>query len=334
MKRVGIFVLNYNGKKFVHDLYSSLLAQTYKDFDIIVVDNASSDSSIDLIKNTFPHIKINQFKQNYGFARAFNYVARKYPYEFILFLNNDLYVEPNWLEELMRSIERNKLILMANCKNLYWTKPNFINSAGGKLTFLGTGTQLGNYEKNAEYVDQEKYIGMAQGCAMMVRRELFLKIGGFDTYYFLLGEEADICWRGWLSGYRTIYNPKSILYHYGAYSIKQKTWFFTEFQVTKNRYMTLLKNAQLRYLPFALGLSLLFDITKIIQRRETSEIEAILKSFWYLIVNFGKIYKKRMTVQKLRCIEDKNLIRWGFFGTFWDFIQVSQKRNLFLKQLK
>ena len=334
MKRVGIFVLNYNGKRFVQDLYSSLLSQTYKDFDVIVADNASSDDSIALIKRNFPNIKILQFKKNYGFAKAFNYIAQKNPYEFLLFLNNDVHVAPTWLEELMKSIERNKLILMANCKNLYWTQPDFINSAGGKLTFLGSGMQLGNYEKNLNYIDLEKYVGMAQGCAMLVRRALFLKVGGFDNNYFLLGEEADICWRGWLSGYRTIYNPKSILYHYGAYSIKQKTWFFTEFQVTKNRYMTLLKNAQLRYLPFSLVFSVLFDFTKIIQRRETSEISAIFKSFFYLLINFRNVYHKRKTIQSLRRISDQKLIRWGFFGTFWDFIKVTQIRKGFLKQLK
>ncbi len=330
MKQVGILVLNYNGMKFINDLYPSLLAQTYKDFDIIVVDNASTDDSIAQIKINFPSVIIMQFSQNYGFAKAFNYAAKKHPYEFLLFLNNDVYVEPTWLEELMRAIGRNDKIFMANCKNLYWEYPEFINSAGGSLTFLGSGMQLGNYEKLAEYKDKERYVGMAQGCAMLVRRNIFLKIGGFDNNYFLLGEEADICWRAWLLGFPTIYTPKAILYHYGAYSIKRKTWFFIEFQVTKNRYMTLLKNSDTANLLQAIVSSIIYDVFNIWQRRSLDEIKAVVMSYGNILKNIKKILQKRISIQKNRRFSDGKLVGWGFFNDFRDTLSKPQKRRQFL----
>lgn len=328
MEKVGVVVLNYNGMKYVDPLYRSLLAQTYQDMAIYVVDNASSDGSVEAIRRDFPDVHVIQLNDNYGFTKAFNYAAARLEHEFLALINNDLRLEPTWLEEAMKAIERDERIAIANSKVLFWENPTIINSAGAQLTYVAMGHLIGIYQPDAPKFNRERYIGMAQGVSLLVRREAFLRLGGFDERFFMLVEELDLSWRCWLAGYRIIYAPKSVLYHAGAYSLKKKTRYFVEFLIIRNRYLTILKNVQKRHLLFYLGLTLFYDALKILTSRNLAQLKAFGHAAFEVIARVGESLRRRRIVQDSRVFSDRQLLEFGLFTSLAEIVQTFSPKQL------
>jgi GT2 family glycosyltransferase len=219
---VAAIVLNYNGKDITLQALDSLTKMSYPDFDIIHIDNGSTDGSSAAILEAFPEVRTVREERNIGPAGGLNLgmrTALESDYRYLLFLNNDIEVDPKMLGELVRIAETSEDIGCVGPKAYYFWDRNRIWSAGGKLRFRESATtERGMGEIDRGQFDREEDVDYINGCAVLIRRSALEKIGYWDPQFQLAGEDADLCMRLKLAGYRCVYNPKAVLWHMVAHT--------------------------------------------------------------------------------------------------------------------
>lgn len=213
---ITISIINLNGQKYLKDCLESINNLNYPQdkIEIIVVDNGSSDDSIEFLKANYSKVKIIKNNKNMGFAYANNQAARVAQGEYIAFLNNDTKVDSKWLIELLRPVYGDKETVASGSKVLSMDGKN-LDFVGGMINFEGKGFQIDfglPIEKDLH--KQYKYLPFANGGAMLIRRDIFLDVGGFDEDFFAYYEDVDLGWRLWVLGYKVIFAPDSIVYHH------------------------------------------------------------------------------------------------------------------------
>jgi GT2 family glycosyltransferase len=213
---VSISIVNLNGEKYLGECLKSLEELNYPEdkLEIIVVDNGSTDNSLETIKNNYPQVKIIKNSRNMGFAHANNQAAKAAKGEYVAFLNNDTKVDKNWLIELLRPVYKNKEVVASGSKVLSIDGKK-IDFAGGMINFEGKGFQV-DYGMPVEddRQDEYKFLPFVNGGAMMVDKGVFLDAGGFDEDFFAYYEDVDLGWRLWVLGYKVVFCPRSIVYHH------------------------------------------------------------------------------------------------------------------------
>ncbi|MCX6677066.1 MAG: glycosyltransferase family 2 protein [Methanothrix sp.] len=208
---ISVVVLNYNGKRFLDDCLSSLAAQTFCDFEVIVVDNASTDGSVEHIKANFPWVRLLINQENLGFAAGTNVGIRQAGGEYILTLNNDTWANMGFIELLAGPMSE-KDVGMCASKMLF--PDGKINSTGICISRSGAAWDRGMFQKdNGQYNRCEEVFGPSAGAALY-RREMLDEIGLFDEDFFLYMEDVDLAFRGRLAGWRCIYVPEAVVYHH------------------------------------------------------------------------------------------------------------------------
>lgn len=265
---VSIIVVNHNGMKYLEDCFSSLLEMDYPGdlLEYILVDNGSTDGSIDYMENKFPFVRILSNHENRGFAEANNQAAKAARGEILAFLNNDMKVHPLWLRKLVDK-------LRASSEDLACASSKILNYTGDKIDFIGGGfTPLGisfqiDFGKSVEEIanekhDMEKELLFGCGGAMVVRRNVFLESGGFDEDYFAYLEDVDLGWRLRIMGYRIIYVPQSIAFHRHRGTGKMIPQHQLEFMFERNRFITIVKNTEDAYLPYFLSMVCMSNISR------------------------------------------------------------------------
>lgn len=209
---ISIIITNYNGEKFLSKCLRAIFDQTYKNFEVILVDNNSSDGSISLVRKEFPDVIIIRNLVNRGYAGGCNDGARKSRGDFLLFLNTDTIAEPDFLEILNKSSELYPNYGMYASKMIY--PDGRINSTGICISLSGAAWDRGMGEKNLGQYNQIEEIFGPCGGAALYRRDIFEKLGGYDEDFFLYMEDVDLACRIQLSGFRCLYLPDAKIYHY------------------------------------------------------------------------------------------------------------------------
>lgn len=307
---VSVLIVNWNGADVLDTCIRSLINQSYKQIEIIVVDNNSSDTSREILKK-YKEILLIPSSQNLGFAGGNNLAYTKAKGKYILLLNTDTIVTKNFLQELVSEIEQDITIGIVQPKVLY--ENGTINSLGAFLTATGFLYYPGYGKKdNLPLYNKETDVFSAYGACMLISRKVIDKIGLFDPDYFMYFEETDFCMRVWLSGWKIKYTPKSLIHHKGGISSKKFGLEKIYFHSFKNRMCTYVKNLDLvslfKILPVHLliceGISLIYLLTG-----KVSFFIAVQKAFFWNISNIGSIYKKRRYIQKeLRQVHDNNYL--------------------------
>lgn len=223
-KKVYIIVLNWNGKEDTLDCLESLSATDYDNYIAVVVDNGSNDGSVDAVREKFGEVKILETGKNLGFAGGNNFgiaYAVEQGADYVFLLNNDTTVHPAYLKELVAAAETDPLIGAAGSKIYYYSEPERIWFAGGKINWLkNKGEHIGLDEIDAGQYDQKREVGYLTGCALLVKREVIEKIGVLEDDYFLYYEDADYSLRIQNAGYKTVYVSESKIYHKVSRSTK------------------------------------------------------------------------------------------------------------------
>lgn len=257
---VSVIVLNYNGKHHLETCLPSLLELRYpKDIlELIVVDNGSTDGSLEYVEEHFPTVRIVRNPENYGFAKGNNIGAQQASGRYVAFLNNDSRVDPAWVAELVKPLAGPGIVCCAS-KILSWDGQR-VDFVGSKLNFYGYGFQI---DYGAPYVEElyneEKLLPAACGGAMLIDRNVFLDCGGFDEDFFAYFEDIDLGWRLWVLGYSVVFAPRAIAYHkhHGTSGFIPEHRLRVIFE--RNSLFTLFKNYEQdnlnRLLPLALLLS-------------------------------------------------------------------------------
>lgn len=236
--RVVIVIPNYNLKSDLNECLESLKNSEYSNMDVVVVDNASSDDSVNFIESRHPWVKVIAQDQNGGYASALNegilYSWKSNP-EYFLLLNNDTLVPPDTVRELVKTLEKDPDIAIAAPKIIYHDQPEIIFSLGDKIyPWLPLPIRFGKQKKDKPEYDQTLEFDYVFGCALLVRASVFSKIGLFDTSYFMFYEDADFCRRVRDAGFKIVRVGKTIIRHKSSRSVKKEPERMTFFRA-RNR---------------------------------------------------------------------------------------------------
>ncbi len=229
----SILVLNYNGKKYLNRCFNAIQKINYqKDrYEVIMIDNCSSDGSVEMVNKKFPWVKTLFLEKNYGFGEGFNRGIEIANGEYIIILNNDTMVDKDWLIELVKVANTDKKIGICGSK----ISDEKLGDVGeGHINFLGTPSQ-----KDNENVTKCFWIS---DCSMLIKKEVIKKLGRlYDPSFFMYFEEVDVCWRAMLLGYDVYYVPNSLVHHTGSAS-SSKAGSIMKFYHYRNKIWTFKKN--------------------------------------------------------------------------------------------
>ena len=212
--KVSVIIVNYNGKALLEKCLESLSKVNYENFEIIVVDNNSTDGSIELVTKNYTSIILLKLNSNKGFAEPNNIGAKIANGKYLLFLNNDTIVTPSFISEMVQVIENDKKI--AICQSLLLKPDESVDSSGDFIDHLGV------VYNSTKKTDEIREISSARGASMLIRKDVFDILEGFDEKFYVSFEDVDLGWRTWMIGYKVILTPKSIVYHVGGQTIKSK----------------------------------------------------------------------------------------------------------------
>ncbi len=250
-KLVTVIILNWNRKPLLKRCIDSLCAQTYRNLEILLVDNGSEDGSPEYVRENFPDVKLVVNSENLGFCGGNNVGIRHAQGDYIALMNNDAVMRPDCVEEMVKSIEKSGNVGAVATKILLEDKPTHLDAAGIGICLDGLSIGRGRMEEASLY-NEEAEVFFVSDCVSLYRREMIEDIGMYDDDFFAYAEETDLGWRARLKGWKTLYNPKAVATHshsstLGAYSP------FKVFLVERNRVWVAIKNLPLPYLIQGIG---------------------------------------------------------------------------------
>ena len=211
--KTTIIIPNYNGLSFMEPCFESLKEQTVRDFKVLVVDNGSTDGSVEWLKeHRIPSIFL---KENTGFSGAVNTGIRAADTPYVLLLNNDTRVEPGFVAAMERAMDQSPKIFTVSSRMIQMYHPELLDDAGDMYSILGWAYQRGVGRSSELYQKSCRVFSACAGAAIY-RRAVFHEIGLFDELHFAYLEDIDVGWRAKLYGYDNIYCPDAAVYHVGS----------------------------------------------------------------------------------------------------------------------
>lgn len=255
---LAIAILNWNGQSWLEKFLPTVI-QHSPNTDVYVIDNASTDQSVDYLLAHFPSVKVIINKENTGFAGGYNNGLQHIDAEIYCLLNSDVEVTENWISPVVKLFEKDPDIAAIQPKILDYHRKNFFEfagAAGGMIDNLGypycRGRIFENLEEDKGQYNDETEIFWASGCSLFIRRKDFWEQNGFDERFFAHQEEIDLCWRLKNTGKKIYYTGKSTVYHVGGGTLNRQSPQKTYLNFRNNLSM-MLKN-----LPFPALIGLLF----------------------------------------------------------------------------
>jgi len=216
---VSVIVLNYNAGELLLNCIESIKKSAYKNLEIIVVDNISTDKSQKICKEKYPDIKLIQNDENFGYCEGNNIGIREAEGDYIIILNPDTIVESNWIEELISAYNKFGEGLYQP-KHLSLNEKTVYMSAGNMLNIFGFGYAREKGNKDENQFNKIEEIGYASGTCLFTSSAVLKKVGLFDPFIFLYHDDLDLGWRASQLGIKSYYVPTSLIYHAESYSLK------------------------------------------------------------------------------------------------------------------
>jgi GT2 family glycosyltransferase len=304
---LSVIIVNWNGAPFLPRCLQSLREQTLLNIHVMVVDNRSSDESVTLTRRDYPEVDVLELDDNYGYAAANNKAAALSQARYLLFLNNDTYLDREALSALVGAAEAQPGVA------IFAPQQRGYDSADAWHTGLGLDVLGYPCTGKTFYAD---------GAALFIRRNVFDALGGFDTHYFMFYEEADLCWRAWLWGYRVGPVPNAIIYHKGggtagsSVASKRQQFVTTRSKrrlAHRNQLVTILKNYSALSLCAVLPVFALFtsaEISLLIATGQGSAVKASYLPAWRdLWHDRHHIAAMRRRIQTSRAVSDWAILR-------------------------
>ncbi|MDH5689822.1 MAG: glycosyltransferase family 2 protein [Candidatus Bathyarchaeota archaeon] len=309
---VSIIVVNYNGRHHLEKCLRSLEENSYpcSKYEIIVVDNNSTDGSLQLLEKDFPTLHVVKLDKNYGWAGGVNIGVKYAKGEYLTILNNDVVVDENWLTELVKPALSNDNIEICTSKKLCMDNPTVLDGAGGAMNIIGQGWDRGMLRKDQGQYEEVVEVSHPSGASFLLKRRL-INIFGYALYpdFFMYQDDLDIGWRTRLLGFKVIYVPKSVIFHKGAGSTRCSP--FTYYHFYRNMLVVFCKNLERGNLAKLLALliinAVVTQLFAFVSYKEVGYLVNIPKILVYLITSMKRIAEKRKLVQRLRKINDQQI---------------------------
>lgn len=314
MSVVTIIIVNYNGMKFLERCLISLQNQTYRNLEVIIVDNGSTDCSLKFIKENYPHLKLIENRGNLGFCRGNNQGFHIANGDYLMPLNNDAFLSPTYIQKLVAVMEMSHQIGIVTGKILFVGKvgdKNVINSTGHIIQKNRVPIDRGRGEVDqGQYNHRESVFG-ATAVAPLYRRKMLddIQIDGeyFDESFFSYFEDVDLCWRSRLLGWDCVYTPEAVAYHYGGGSKLSKNREM-EVHLYKNRYLLLIKNSFIT--------NIIKDFFYVMEKEIRNVIHILLlsphlfKAYFWIIALLPASLRKRRKIMRRRKTSAQEMRKW------------------------
>ena len=300
--KVTVVIPNYNGLHFLDKCLSSMGAQTFDDVHTLVVDNGSTDGSISYIRENFPWVELVELGENTGFDHAVNVGIEKSETPYVLLLNNDTEIEPEFVKELYEAIEASEDIFSVSSKMLNFTNRDIMDDAGDFYSVLGWQFQRGVGRKERAFNKPFKVFSSCAGAAIY-RKSVFEKIGTFDEKFFAYLEDIDIGYRAKIHGYKNVFCPTARVYHVGSGSSGSK---YNDFKVSlssRNSIYLIYKN---------------MPIIQIIINLPVLIVGYFVKWLFFVKKGFGRVYIKGIMEGIKTCRKNCKKVPFEFknFGNY------------------
>jgi GT2 family glycosyltransferase len=330
---VSVIIVNYNGKVYLDKCLDSIKKTTlYSELEVLVIDNNSADGSVDLVKEKYPEVKTIELKENVGFAAANNLAAKQAMGELYVFLNNDTIVTKTWLSELVKSVAENDRDVAIAQSLLLLGQDGEIDSSGDFIDKYGRP-----YSSKLRNAPNGREILSARAASMIIRKDVFWKLGGFEEDFFASFEDVHLGWKAWIAGYKVILASNSIVYHFAGQTVKNLKNTMN-FHSMKNQACIILLNFE-----FPLSIKNLFSLlplyrpsirSKSMKDEKEGEkkpqvnvdnldriapatysnpilLKDVLKTSFWICSHFMTLYKKYNEVNQMRIFSSNYLAKMG-----------------------
>lgn len=303
---------NFNGKRFLKDCFHSIQNQSYPNLETIFVDDESTDGSSEFVLDNFPRVKvIKNARSEKGFAACCDAGAQIARAEYLLFLNVDIELDPNCIQNLVRRMVSDHSIGVCGPRLLSLNDRRRIVSAGGLLDIFGFGMDRGLDEIDDGRFSVSEQVSFITGAVVLIRRDALTAAGGWDIDTFTYAEDSDLCWRILLKGYRIVYEPSSVAFHFHSPSMgrasPRKIYF-----MDRNRLTSMIKNYSLPTLVEVMPGWLVIAMARILYfsaRRRIDIVQASARAYAQVLRRLPLTLRKRALVQTSRRMSDREILR-------------------------
>ncbi len=320
MTKTAVVILNWNGAKLLQQFLPSVI-QFSENATIYVADNASTDTSIDVLKNEFPSVKIIENTGNFGFAKGYNEALRFVEEPYYALVNSDIEVTENWLQPIEAIFDNQPKTAIIQPKLLDFKKKTHFEYAGGAGGFIDKygypfckGRIFDTLEEDLGQYNQETEVFWATGACFFIRKEVYRTLQGFDDDFFAHQEEIDLCWRANNLGFTAKYCPTSVVYHVGGATLNEANPKKT-FLNFRNSLLMLTKNLPKGKLFPIIFIRMCLDGIAGIQfifQGKFKHFWAILKAHFEYYHLLSRNLKKRALHQKRDYFYTKSIV-WSYF---------------------
>jgi GT2 family glycosyltransferase len=326
MSNVAIVILNFNGRSLLDECLASLSRLTLP-AEIVVADNGSTDDSLAYLRERHASIRLLNLEKNWGFAEGYNRALAQIEQPWLVLLNNDATLAPDWLEQLLAVAGEKPQAAILGGKLLFKQKAGeapFVQCAGASFTDAGTAFEIGWGQPDHGQYEQARCAGSIPGAALLIKRDVFCELGGFDPKYFAYLEDVDLCWRAWLAGYETHYVPGAVAWHHFGASGGGRASAFRIKWMQRNRLANMFKNLEEASLPWGGVVSCAYDLYRLIEftlNRQPGSLRALIEgtgAFWR---DLPTILAQRTTIQSRRRVTDQTLRERGLLVPAWTAMQ-------------
>ncbi len=310
LKTVAVIIVNWNGSKFLARCLSALARQTVRPNRVIVVDNASSDGSSEIV-GMHTEIELLALDHNAGFARANNIAIASLPdtIEWVALLNPDAFVEPRWLETLLLTTVDYPDFDAFSSKLLYAFNPNVLDGAGDAYHIIGRVWRVGHGKAVSSFPDEVREVFSPCAAAALYRRSALLEVGGFDEDYFCYVEDVDLGFRLRLAGYRCLYVPSSVAKHIGSGTTGGQHSNFALYHGHRNLVWTYVKDMPGMLFWAFLPLHLAMNLVALLIFTLRGHGAVMLRAKRDAVLGLPKMWAKRRQIQSNRVIPWHTVLR-------------------------
>ena len=322
---VRLVILNWNGHSWLERCLNALRRQTFRDFEVVIVDNGSHDDSVELVRRDFPEFNVLPLDDNAGFAAGNNAGASGATCEYLAFLNNDTEVESGWLQALVDAAESDRTVGLVTSHIVFMDRPDIVDSAGDGYLRCGGGFKLRHGQPAEDRADVSDVFG-ACGAAFMIRTQLFERLGGFDEDLFMVYEDVDLSYRARLIGARCVFASAARVKHAGSASLGHIS-SLAVYYGQRNLEWTWIKNSPRRLLLRSLGSHVLYDLAGLGGYARAGHLAAWVRGKVAAVAGLRTVLRKRRDLQRQATVDPEAL--WTLMEPNWIAVKRREKRFAF-----
>jgi len=306
-KTVSVVIVTHDSGRFLPGCLESLFRSEYPLRELIIVDNASSDGSIEEMQKRFPNVRVILNRNNLGYARAANIGITASSGNLVALLNPDTIVDKNWLRELVEATARHPRSAFFQPKIMLLSRPGYVNSAGNMIHLAGFGICRGLGEYDRGQYDSEENVSFASGACVLVRREALDEIGICDDLFFMYMDDLDLGWRGKIFGWASTYISSSVIYHeWGdAPKVPRNKLFYLE----TGRLIVLMKNLTFRSILVLSPVLVICEVAVLVNAILNRWFPEKIRSYAYFLKLVSRIMKRKRKLTDRRRLPDRVILR-------------------------